>query len=271
MALPQTFALAVILAGASLFEFGQDRSVDELVQVMRDWSDPRPVRSILMVGNSRTSENDLPMMLRRIADSAHAPEKYQVLLLAPNGSSFQSLSSDWRVAREIGKPWDDAVFQGESRGQSSIEQAAGFMASGTNLLQAAHPRRTPPLLIVNWAYDRSEYDGAGDPALAKEVDDGRAQHIRAIQGAHAELARRTGAHAVNVGKVWEILHAGLPAVPLTSDGNHPTPAASYFVALCLYHAMSGRDVAAVSWAPGGVPAETAAQIRHLVDQYRSAL
>lgn len=267
----RTLTLALLLTGSCWFEFAQDHSVGELAQIARDQSDPRPARRILMLGNSRMSGNDLPGMVRRIADSAHAPEKYEVLMIAPGGASFQSLSDDWRVEREVGQPWDDAVFQGESRGQSSTEQAANFMATGTNLIGSVHPRHPHPLLIINWAYDRALYTGADNPAEAKAVDQGRADHYRMIQLAHAELARRTDARAVNVGQVWEYLHATMPGVALTSDGNHPTVAASYFVALCLYTGLSGGAVGAVQWAPDGMPADEAAQIRSLVDRYRADL
>jgi hypothetical protein len=263
--------LAVILAGSCWFEFAQDHSANELWQIARDQSDPRPARRILMLGNSRLYGNDMPGMLRHIADSARAPEKYEVTMIAPGGASFQSLSDDWRVEREVGQPWDDAVFQGESRGQSSTEQAANFMAAGANLIGSVHPRHARPLLIVNWAYDRALYTDADNRSDSSAVDQGRADHYRMIQQAHDELARRTGAHAVNVGKVWEYLHANLPGVPLTTDGNHPTVAASYFVALCLYSDLSGGNVAAVQWAPDSLSPDNAAQIRELVDRYRADL
>lgn len=261
MQILRSLFLAVILAASCWFEFGQDHSLGELRQIIADRSDPRPARQILLIGNSRTYMNDMPAMLRQIADSAGAPQKYQTLMIAYGGASFHSLWDNWRVKRETAKAWDDAIVQGESRGQSDPDQAASFMADGTNLIKELHPHDLHPLLIVNWAYDRSEYPD----------DEGRAAHYRMIQDAHADLARRTGARAVNVGKVWEFLHINLPGVPLTSDGNHPTVAASYFVALCLFANLSDNEVARVKWAPDGVSADDAAQIRRLVDQYRSAL
>ena len=261
MAALRITALIALLAGFGWYYLGQDRSPGEITQLVRDHGDPRPPRRILLIGNSRTSGHDMPSMLRHIADSAGDPEKYQTLTLAPNGSSFETLANDWRVEREVGRAWDDAIVQGESRGQSDPYQADSFMANGAHLLKALHPRRGAPLLIVNWLYDRSAYIS----------DDQRKKHYSSVQRAHAALARETGAKAVNIGSAWEQLHAELPAEPLTEDGNHPTMAASYFVALCLYERLSGKNVDAVRWTPDGVPSGIAARIRHFASQHRSDL
>jgi hypothetical protein len=252
--------LSVVLAMLCWFEFAQDHSLGELWQIARDRADLRPARSILILGNSRTYGNGMPDMLRHIADSAGAPQKYEVLMIAPGGSSLQSLIGNWRVEREIGRDWDDAIVQGESRGQSTEENRASFLASGINLIEALHPHHARPLLIVNWAYDRSEYPS----------DAGRADHYRMIQETHADLAARTGAHLVNVGKIWEVLPANLPGARLTLDGNHPTVLASYFLALCLYTSLSGSDATRVQWAPPDIPTDQATELRKLVSQYRAA-
>ncbi|WP_343616826.1 DUF4886 domain-containing protein [Novosphingobium sp.] len=253
--------LAMLLGSLCWFEFGQDYSATEFGQIARDQTDPRPPRRILIIGNSRTSHNDMPGMLRHIADSAGASQKYEILLIAPDGSSFESLSQDWRVQREVVRPWDDVVFQGESRGQSSENQATNFMSHGLSLLQSVHPRSGQSELIVNWAYDRSLYTN----------DESRADHYQKIQKDHLELARRSNALPVNVGNLWEYLRQSQPEIALTEDGNHPTVAASYFVALCLYEALSGSDAARVSWAPERLSSITASNIRNVVSLHRNEI
>lgn len=248
------------------FEFYQDHSLGELGQILSDRSDPRPARRILIIGNRRTSDNDMPAMMRAIADSASAPQKYEMLLIAPEGASFESLSDNWRVEREVAQTWDDVVFQGESRGQSSSWQDANFLASGTDLIEASRPDRAHAWLIVNWAYDPSAYAQS-----ARHPGGSRADHVHRMQNAHAEIARRTGARLINVGKLWENLRATVPDVALTTDTNRPTVAASYFVALCLYAKLSGTDVARVKWAPRDLADATARRIRTFVDQNRSGL
>ena len=261
MGIARSLVLAAALGGLAWFDLAQDHSAQELWQMAQDFRDPRPVRSILMLGNSRMSGNAMPVMLRHIADADGAREKWQVLMLAPNGSDFGSLVGNWRVEREVTQGFDDAIVQGPSNGQSTPENEASFQASGAELISALHPRHAPVRLIVNWAYDTSEYS----------PDFSRDQHDAMMQAAHASLARTTGARAVNVGKVWNFLHMAMPGMPLTLDGNHPTQGASYFIALCLYADLAQRPVSAVRWAPDGLSSADAATIRGVVDHYRSDL
>jgi hypothetical protein len=257
--------LVALISSLTWFNFFQPYQAGELWLVMRDWGDPRPARQILMLGNSRTYFNGMPEMLRHVADSDGAPQKYEVADLSGGGASLESLWGEAMVQRTLGMRWDEAVVQSESRAQSTPENAASFNQYGQQLLQALHPVDGPPKLVVNWAYDLPMYPAS--PGWSSEAT--RAYYFEQTQKAHARLAQATGAHLVNVGQVWEYLRMSMPELPLTSDGNHPTPAASYFYALCLYADLSGKDVARVRWAPDDVAPATAASIREVVDRYRS--
>ncbi len=256
-------AVALLLLGLLWIALFQDRSPREAWALIGDRMDSRPARNILIVGNSRTSANDMPGMLRHIADSAHDPRKYALTVVAPDGASFESLSKDASVRQEMAKSWDEVIVQGESRGQSTPELAGSFMANGRALLKAAHPKDGKPRLIVNWAYDTSLYD--------KDDADGRADHYGMIQAAHLNLANQTNADRINVGRVWEDLRQKMPELALTVDGNHPSQVGSYFVALCLYADLSGHDVRDADWVPDGIAPEIANKVRAIVSQDRSAL
>jgi hypothetical protein len=52
--------LALALGGLLWFSFGQDSSAKALAQRTFDVVDSRPSRSILILGNSRTYQNDMP-------------------------------------------------------------------------------------------------------------------------------------------------------------------------------------------------------------------
>jgi hypothetical protein len=257
------FAVAILFLGLCWVALFQDRSPAQAWALVSDRMDSRPARTILILGNSRTSANDMPDMLRHIADAAHDPQKYALTVIAPNGASFASLSKDEDVRQDVGQSWDDVIVQGESRGQSTPELASSFLADGQTLLKAAHPKTGKSRLLVNWAYDSSLYD--------KDDAGGRAEHYGMIQTAHLDLARRTDAHIVNVGRLWEDLHQKMPDLALTVDGNHPSPVGSYFVALCLYADLSGHDVGTVNWAPDGIAPDVASRVRAIVSQDRSEL
>jgi hypothetical protein len=254
----RSIILAVLLACASWFQFAQNQSAHALWQIVRDIPDARPSRRILIFGNSRTYYNDMPAMLRRVADSAGSREKYQMVVYALPGASFETLWNDTRTQSLLSESWDDAVVQGESRGQSTPELQRSFMRNGALLLKSAKLRNGAPKLIVNWTWDPIVFEN--DAAM-------RTESYWAMQSAHADLARQTGAAPVNVGKVWESLRAQKPRLALTSDGNHPTVAGSYFVALCLYHSLSHSDVLRVTYIPDGMLPEEAATLRQVVHDH----
>jgi hypothetical protein len=251
------FRSAFLLAAAaatSWFFFLQDRTAFEVWGLARDLTDSRPAHSLLIMGNSRTFYNDMPYMIRPIADSAHDPEKYQVMLIAWPGASFQELAKNDRARQIAGAEWDDVVMQGESRGQTTEALEADFETYGEVLAGAAHPARGRPWLIVNWSYE---------PELLNDPE-GRPYYTEHVRRSHDTLARRGDMREVHVSEIWEKVRNDHPAIRLTSDGNHPTVAGSYLLALAVYSRVSGRSVADVDFAPPGLSPDEAAVIRHIV-------
>jgi len=246
--------LLAATAATGWFFFLQDRTAYEVWGLARDLTDSRPAHSLLIMGNSRTFYHAMPYMIRPIADSAHDPEKYQIMLIAWPGASFQELARDGRVRRIAGSEWDDVVMQGESRGQSSQALEADFETYGEVLAGAAHPARGRPLLIVNWTYEPELF---GHP-------EGRAAHTEYVRRAHDWLARRGDLREVHVSEIWEKVRAHHPEIRLTSDGNHPTVAGSYLLALAVYSSVSGRSVAEVTYSPPDLSTKDAAAIRRIV-------
>jgi hypothetical protein len=249
--------LAAALIGIGWFEFGQDLSVREIGQEAVDIFDSRPVHSVLILGNSRTYGNDMPQMIRRIADSARNNEKYEVVTVALPGASFESLSQDPRVRRLLAEPFDDVVLQGESRGQSSPELSEAFQRYGAALAAMARSRHRP-LLIVNWAYDPDLYPSG----------EGRSSHLDQIVNAHDLLASGSNLGEIEVSKMWERARSENPSIKLTSDGNHPSAAGSYLVALAIYSKLSGRSVTSLDYAPQELARSDADALRQVVDNLR---
>jgi hypothetical protein len=250
--------LALLLCGLGWFQFGQPLSAGALLTRTGDVFDGRPARAILILGNSRTFFHDMPGMVRAMADSAHDPQKLEIVLDAPAGGSFEVLWNDGATQRLLKQRWDDVVLQGESRAQSSEELAQSFQTYGAKLIDAAHPASGHPRLVVNWAYASRLWDD-GDPDGSERED-----LKREIRTSTAALGERTGAHLVDVAAVWSAVERDHPAITLTEDGNHPSLAGSYLFALVLYGDLSGRDVGSVTYAPSGLDPSVVAELRQEV-------
>lgn len=256
----RTLALALAVAGAAWFNFGQDSSATAFAQRSYDFADSRPTRSILIIGNSRTYFNNMPSMLREIADSAGSPAKFQVETSAKAGASFESLWADDRTKRLLGAGWDDIILQGESRAQSTEDSNKSFLAYGAKLAEASRLTQGRPRLVVNWAYDPSLYEGDIDGA-------GRANHLELIKSMHARLGSEADMATVRLAGLWEAVRQSHPSIKLTTDGNHPTVAGSYLFALALYANLSNSSVGGVTYAPNEIDPKDAKALRSAVDTY----
>ena len=232
MRLLRPLLLAIALCGFGWFQFGQPLTAKALVQLAEDAFDRRPARTVLILGNSRTYFHDMPDMVRAMADSAHDLQKLEITLDAPAGASFEILWNDARTRDLLRQRWDDVVFQPESRAQSDAD------------------------------LERSDGDPDGS---------GRAYLDAKIQSNTAALGGRTGAHLVNVGRIWGYVEHDHPDIPLTEDGNHPSLAGSYLFALALYGDLSGHDVGAVTYVPDGLDPVVAAKLRQTVRDVQSLL
>lgn len=253
MRLFRSFLLTALLAGLVWFGFFNSASAREVSQLALDAFDSRPARSVLFIGNSRTYAKGMPYMVRRMADSAGAPVKYQIRMHALPGESFQRHWHNREVQALLGRHWDDVVLQGESGAHADRDSADSFQRFGALLARRAAANGARPNLFVGWNYAGSFFEGM-DPRAGPAYD-------RAMQDDYARLGGRTGAALANVGSVWKSVLAGRPHFRLETDGNHPSIHGSYLAALVLYARLSGDDVADVRYVPPGLTAEDAALLR----------
>lgn len=267
MTTARTYILGATLVLSCWFQYGQDRTTSQLAQYTIDIFDRRPAKRILIIGNSRTGYNDMPTMLRHIADSARSAQKYQIVSLTPDGASFETLMNNYRVRRLSVEHWDEIAIQGRSGGQLNHINSEEFLKSGRSIIGMLKNGTPQPRVIVNWAYDTSKYESS--PGYSPE--EARAYHYNIIQTSHKSLAESAGASIINVGRLWEVIRVDFPQIPLTVDGNHPTIFSSYFLALCLYAKISGKSVDEVSWAPPQISNSDAKKLREVVDENTSLL
>lgn len=253
--------LALTLAVMMWFNFGQQSSAAAMLQRSSDLLDDRPARSILIVGNSRTFYNDMPAMLREIADSAGSPAKFQIESSAYPGATFKTHWDKKRTRRLLAAGWDDVILQPESGAQTWKQGNDEFHEYGPRLAEEARLSEGRPLLVVGWPYDSRVYQ---EPAYA-EAGFGRSEHLALLRENHAKLASAANLDRINVAGSWERVRIANPSIKLTSDGNHPTVAGTYLYALAVYAQLTNGPVGGVSYVPDGLSGGDAKALRDAVD------
>ena len=254
--------LAATIAGLSWFQFVNTASARDVGRDAVDLFDPRPKQDILFVGNSRLFTNDLPSMVREVADSADAPVRYRVRMWALPGLRFEDHARNKSVQRLLARRWDRVILQAQSaESMMGEEWQASFAANGRQLVGRARAAGSPASLVVNWTYSAEEFRRHDAP------EGERARVYGQIQHDHRALARATGAGLINVGGAFKRVETAEPSVPLTPDGNHPSQHGTYVYALMVYAHLSGADVRGVRYVPDGVSEGEALLLRELVADF----
>lgn len=251
--------LTVVLLALVASIPGIGLATERALQDVRDRFDSRPERTVLFVGNSRTYYNDMPYMVRRIADSASAPHRYSIEMHALGGATLQDHLSDPEVLALLAKRWDTVVLQEQSGLQVDNAAAKNLVSVATQLISKAREAGSNVAMFITWRYFDEAY-------AALFPDQGREMH-ETIQRKHHELAAAIGVDLVNVGLVWERVRALKPSFSLYADDNHPSVHGSYLAALMFYAHVSGGDVENVTYRPSGVSIADAEVLRGAVSGY----
>ena len=220
--------------------------------------DERPGLSVLFLGNSRIFVNDLPKMVRDVADSAHSPVRYDVHMRAWGAATLKEHWNDEGDRDALQKPWGMVILQTQSGTFGDAASTRDFAEYGEKLIRAAEAGGSPVALMANWTLGPNFFDG--DAAASQRYGD------RIEQGTRA-LAEPTGAGVIDLERAFEDAAASAPELALTSDGNHPTHAGSFLAALVIYGYLSHADVSNVSWRPYDMSKATATQLKDIAARY----
>jgi hypothetical protein len=259
MALVRTLLIGLALAVLSWFQFVNIATAREVGRDLADLADSRPTQSVLFVGNSRMYDFEMPPLVRKIADSAGSPVRYRIRMWALPGQSFPGHHADPNVHALLEEKWDRVIFQAESGAHHRDDSRRAFSDYGARLIGKAKAAGSPASLIVGWTYGPKYYE--------EHWPGGRSWHHRTIQGDYRVLARRTEAGLIDAGGAWRRMEAKAPDFSLAPDGNHPSVHGAYLTALMVYAHLTEGDVSKVTWAPEGVTAEQAAQLRLTANEF----
>ena len=95
----------------------------------------RAPMNVLFIGNSRMYYNDMPAMLRKMADSARAKERFDIVMRALPAGTLQLSWNDPETRRLLKQQWHDVVVQVESNAQTSERGTAEFFEYGERLIR----------------------------------------------------------------------------------------------------------------------------------------
>ncbi len=201
---------------------------------------PPPSR-ILFIGNSYTSVNGLPAIIKQIVSSAGHPIP-AMEVSTPGGLTLQQHSKLPATLSKIDEGnWDVVVVQGQSQEAAMAEQFANMRAdfqAGAAALCSRIKAKSPNVRIVfyeTWARHADYWLAPkADKAVGNNPTDMQAR-IRKWYRQVAQSAQNQNAIVAPVGDAWELNYKS--ATPLRlhgKDNSHPAFGGSYLAALVIY-------------------------------------
>lgn len=190
--------------------------------------------NILMVGNSHTSTNDVPSLLRNLLVSGGVVGK--VTTKPYIGGLLNDQASDPNLIKEIqSKRWNVIILQGAL--VSSSHKYRYSQEGGIKLANLAKKSGAKTLLFAEWP--RQGWDEAGYQMKVYE-----------------EIARPTGTVIVPIPWVFRKALQVEPKANFWTDGNHATLVGSYLAAATLYYWVTEQHRMDPTWAPKGMSKDT---------------
>ena len=195
----------------------------------------RPGLRVLFVGNSFTSQNSMPALVRRLAaDDEGAVPIYAVQYVA-GGWTLREAARDRKLGRLLALRWDFVVLQEQSQIPSLPgERLRDFFPAVASLHARIRAGGARTVLFMTWGYedgDSANFDHDSYAAMQSRLADG-------YQGAGGQLP----AHVAPVGLAWAEALRRDPGLDLwADDGKHPSRIGSYLAACVLYRTLTGRD------------------------------
>ena len=202
--------------------------------------------SALFIGNSFTSENDLPKTVSLIAKSLGDRLDYD--MSAPGGFSLMQHATDKGTIGKIqSKPWDFVILQDQSLIPAMADSYTNtyVLPYASQLNDLIHQARinTRTMFFETWGYKNGDADDcAGDPGVCSYS--GMQARLRTT---YEKMAQSTGGDMAPVGEAWSYAKEYYPDIELyQSDGKHPSPEGTYLAACVFYTKLFNKPVVGAS-------------------------
>ena len=218
----------------------------------------RPDLSVLFVGNSLTSTNDLPNMVRRFAAGLPSRPEIAVRSITRGSARFSDHWRNGQVAAEIKQQRPDfLILQGQS--VEPLYAPQEFAHYARLLKSEADHAHAITVLFLTWARP------PGDAYYRNASSGGSPQEMqKRLNAAYESLSSELGAVLAPVGVAWQRAQRDLPGVELLEGTQHPTLAGTYLTAAVLCRVLlQQRSVSSSYYA--GLPKPTALALQRIAN------
>lgn len=216
-------------------------------------------RKVLFLGNSYTSVNNLPQVIKEVALSAgdtlvfesHTPGGYQLA-----DHNLDPVSQ----AKIMSGGWDYVVIQGQS--QEPITLPGQFNSNGLTLNNKIKQYNPCAVTVSYMTWGMKNGDASNCTAFPvmctyQKMDS-------SLKESYLNLTSTINGEVAPVSVVWNYLRQNHPNIELyQSDGSHPSVAGSYAAACCFYTTLFKKDPTFVSFNFGLSPVQ-ASMIKNAV-------
>ena len=192
-------------------------------------------KRVLFIGNSYTEVNNLPDMVKRVAESAGDMVEFQSN--TPGGCTFQQHCSNQSMTLIQQGGWDVVALQEQSQlpsfPQSQVEQECfPYAEQLINAVYDANPNGEA-MLYMTWGRENGDpYNAQFFPVLGTYEGMDSMLFER-----YMYMGRTYDASICPVGRVWRYLRTNNQEIQLyASDGSHPSIAGTY-AAACAFYTM----------------------------------
>lgn len=212
--------------------------------------------SVLFIGNSYTSVNNLPAIISDIAISKGKEISYDTQL--QGGATLQTHASNASTYTKINsKPWDYVIIQAQSQEPSFPDTQVDTQTIPYAIQLAdsiyANNYCTDVLFYMTWGREN------GDPQWGP-ISTYEGMQMR-LRNAYVRMKDSVQGSVAPVGMAWWDVRNNAPTIQLyAADESHPSYEGSYLAA-CTFYASLFQDSPIGSTFLGGLDAITAGQLQ----------
>ncbi len=176
---------------------------------------------VLLIGNSHSSDNDLPELLARLIEAGAPGSSAQTYAVPRWAFLAERLEDDVTQMSLEARDWTHVVLQAQK--YSTSGKYVYPTTAAEEWIRRVRARNALPILFPEWARRGNDEEGARIYAL------------------HTSIAAKEPACVAPVGQAWQIAQARDPRLSLyATDGNHANRFGALLTAHVLAEAITGK-------------------------------